>query len=80
MRAGEGECAGEVFIVGIVLLMTLWVAVQFAWRRVFPEIGDEDVLSGRGGCGGCNHHGRCENEEAHAGKIVEPEHCDFRPG
>ena len=63
----------------VVALMVLWVSVQIAWRKMFPdEVGrDEDVLAGRGGCGGCNHHGRCEDEDARAGKNIDPEKCDF---
>jgi hypothetical protein len=36
-------------------LLVAWVAVQRAWRRAFPDAGDdEDALSGRMGChGGC---------------------------
>jgi len=37
------------------LLAAGWVAVQRAWRRAFPEAGDDpDALAGRTGC-----HGAC---------------------
>ncbi|NIM00774.1 MAG: hypothetical protein GTO30_18915 [Acidobacteria bacterium] len=48
------------FLVAAVLLsliLALWVAVQLGWRRVFDHAGpDPDVLVGRMGCGGCDHH------------------------
>lgn len=40
------------------LLAALWLAVQRAWSRRFPELGDEpDALAahpGGKGCGGCS--------------------------
>lgn len=44
----------------LLLVLTLWVAVQNAWRRAFPEaLGatESDVLACRGG-GCCGGHGR----------------------
>ena len=46
----------------LALALGLWVAVQNAWRRAFPDTGpDPDVLVRRrtadGGLGGC--HGGC---------------------
>ncbi|MBK8977396.1 MAG: hypothetical protein IPM29_15905 [Planctomycetes bacterium] len=40
-----------------------WVAVQCAWRRVFPEAADEhgDVLAKRGSCGSCSCATPCES-------------------
>lgn len=50
---------------GLLLLLAglaSWVAVQTAWRRVFPDPGGElDALAGRGGCGGCRG-GECTNQ------------------
>jgi hypothetical protein len=52
--------------IGIVIGITvLWVAVQTAWRRTFPEAGppsEPDPLAGRLGCHGCGCAGsdRCE--------------------
>ena len=41
-------------LVAVVLLSVAWVAVQSAWRRVFPPTGaDPDALAGRTGCHGC---------------------------
>ena len=41
-------------VIGVVLIVTAWVAIEMAWRRVFgrPE-GKQD------GCGGCM---TCTNE------------------
>lgn len=41
-----------------------WLAVQFAWRRAFPQAfgdpgADPDPLAGRLGCHGC---GECKNQ------------------
>ena len=60
---------------GIVFLMMMWLVVQLAWKRTFPEVrGDEDVLAGRSGCHGCTQDGHCEIQvEGH----VESEHCDL---
>lgn len=39
----------------IALVLVVWVAVQNAWRRSFPEAcPDPDVLAGRGDCLGCD--------------------------
>ncbi len=42
-------------IVALVIISTLWLAVQRLWGRRFPERtgADGDALSGRGGCQGC---------------------------
>ena len=47
-----------------------WVAVQLAWRRVFPPgcHGDPDALAGRSGCHGCDEEKDCGRETAPAGK------------
>jgi hypothetical protein len=42
-------------LAGIALLLAAWLAVQLAWRRVFPDAaGDVDGLAGRMGCHGCD--------------------------
>ena len=42
---------GLLFLLAVV---ALWVAVQGAWRRSFPDPGGElDALAERGGCHGC---------------------------
>ena len=48
----------------IVALMTLWISIQFAWKRLFPEqITDEDVLAMRRKCGTCTLNEDCfEND------------------
>jgi hypothetical protein len=55
------------YAVGLSVLVALlagWVAVQSAWRRVFPDaLADPDVLAGRGGCGGCGHVETCERRD-----------------
>jgi hypothetical protein len=64
------------YIIGIgafLLLSTAWVAVQRAWKRSFPDVGeDPDVLAGRSGCHGCDktkdchrrtESGACEAQE-----------------
>lgn len=49
-------------IVAIVSLMGIWVAVQSAWRKLFPEVQGDDILAVRGGCQGCHCMGKCEND------------------
>lgn len=42
--------------IGVVLVAVAWVAVQIAWKRVFPNKSHEpDSLAGRGSCHGCSH-------------------------
>ncbi len=56
----------------LVAVVTGWVAVQSAWRRVFPDAGGEcDALAGRGGCGGCRG-GECINQ-CDDGSATPPE-------
>jgi hypothetical protein len=43
-----------------VLLSAAWIGVQRAWRKSFPDVGDDpDVLAGRWGCRGCGHAEGC---------------------
>jgi hypothetical protein len=43
-------------------LAALWVRVQLAWRRSFPEMTDDvDVLAARPGCEGCHASFGCDS-------------------
>jgi hypothetical protein len=68
-----------VAIVGIALMMTVWVLVQLAWRRTFPNVGrDEDVLAGRSGCHGCAQDGHCDKQTASLADASELDACELR--
>ena len=59
----------------ILLMMFVWVAVQMAWKRTFPDAGrDEDVLANRTSCGSCLHDGHCDMQSGDPGKADE---CDL---
>ena len=59
--------------------MTLWVGIQFAWRKQFPEAGkDPDVLANRGGCHGCTHEEQCEVKEQQTAENIDPNSCDHK--
>jgi hypothetical protein len=51
------------YIIGVgafVLLFAAWIGVQRAWRKSFPDVGDDpDVLAGRAGCRGCSYPANC---------------------
>ncbi|MGB8329871.1 MAG: hypothetical protein WCE62_07070 [Polyangiales bacterium] len=51
------------YVIGVgafLLLSTVWIGVQRAWRRSFPdEGGDPDVLAGRSRCHGCSEPADC---------------------
>ena len=49
-------------LAAIAVLCVAWLAVQLAWRRVFPAAasGDPDALAGRLGCHGCDCTNVCE--------------------
>ncbi len=56
----------------LVAVVALWVAVQGAWRRSFPDPGGEpDALAGRGGCHGCRGS-ECTNA-CDDGSVERPE-------
>ena len=63
------------YLTGLLLLtavLVLWVWVQGAWRRTFPEAcRDPDVLAARPGCHSCEHADACEPRLARAGSDVE---------
>jgi len=61
-------------MLGIVILAVSWVAVQSAWRRVFPgAFSDPDVLAGRTGCHGCVCTDVCERGQGGPTKKAEEE-------
>ena len=43
----------------VVLLFGSWLVVQRLWARSFGLEGEEDALSGRGGCTGCARADGC---------------------
>jgi hypothetical protein len=58
----------------IAILCVTWLAVQLAWRRVFPNAsGDPDALAGRLGCHGCNCTNDCEKRAAETPGASEEE-------
>ncbi len=51
-------------VIGITAILSGWLLVQLAWRRVFPGIpADEDALVGRLGCHGCSDQTHCKMED-----------------
>jgi hypothetical protein len=63
------------YIIGVgafVLLSAAWIGVQRAWRKSFPDVGDDpDVLVGRSGCRGCGHAEDCQQAESGACEAQE---------
>jgi hypothetical protein len=58
--------------VGVVGLVVAWVAVQSAWRRVFPDASAEpDVLARRRSCRDCGSSDRCTRSVASGELPVE---------
>jgi hypothetical protein len=58
-------------LLAIVLMVVVWVAVQVAWKKTFPEAcSDPDVLAGRMGCHGSNCSQDC-NRPDRAGSAEE---------
>ncbi len=51
---------------GLGAVMALWILVQTAWRRTFPEAvgADGDALAGRLGCADCHCSEPCERKRA----------------
>jgi len=61
-------------LAAIVLMVVLWVAVQSAWKRVFPDVScDPDVLAGRSGCHGCDSTNGCGGAAAGRAGSTEEE-------
>ena len=61
-------------LTGIVMLCVAWLAVQLAWRRVFPDAsGDPDALAGRLGCHGCGCTNVCEKRASETAAASEEE-------
>ncbi len=54
------------FVLGatiIILLMIIWVFIQFGWKKIFSEhISDEDVLAERRSCSNCGCTTICEKK------------------
>ena len=50
--------------IGVMMVLTsVWFAVQMARQRTFPDASpDEDLLAGKAGCGACSQNGHCETE------------------
>jgi len=47
---------------GIGILLTVWITVQSAWRKFFPEpLTDEDVLARRSDCHHCVSNEICKD-------------------
>jgi hypothetical protein len=42
-------------LIGLTIIMTIWIVVQFFWKKFFLESTSmsEDALMERGGCTGC---------------------------
>jgi len=58
----------------IVMLCAAWLAVQLAWRRVFPDASDDpDALAGRLGCHGCGCTTVCEKRASGTAGASEEE-------
>ncbi len=48
-------------LIGLLVVLAAWVAVQSAWRRTFPgAFSDPDVLAERMGCRDCGCTKVCE--------------------
>ena len=63
-------------IIIVCFLMVLWMFVQFAWRKVFPGVADdEDVLAGRKGCGSCSHEFDCQLSDKKSGNVTNFNDC-----
>jgi len=65
------------YAIGLTVIATVcvaWLAVQLAWRRVFPDVsGDPDALAGRLGCHGCNCTNVCEKRASETADTSEEE-------
>ena len=62
---------------GISIILTGWLLVQVAWRRVFPGTPPgEDPLAGRLGCHNCSCQTPCDgaNRDAHGSASHKPNH------
>ena len=58
-------------LVGLGVVLALWLVVQRAWSRAFPEAShDPDPLAGRMGCHGCDP--RCVGGESCERRRPEP--------
>jgi hypothetical protein len=58
----------------IAILCAVWLGVQLAWRRAFPDAaGDPDALAGRMGCHGCGCTDVCEKRASETAGASEEE-------
>ncbi len=56
----------------VLLLAAAWIAVQRAWKKSFPDVGDDpDALAGRSRCHSCDHSEDCHQKP-------ESEACEAR--
>jgi hypothetical protein len=61
-------------VLGVAALLLIWVGVQSAWRRAFPDAFDDpDVLAQRIGCGGCEREPDCEQRTSQECGSTEEE-------
>jgi len=60
-------------LVTIALIAVAWVAVQSAWKKVFPDrCSDPDALAGRIGCHGDGCSQACDRRpDTRAGTVQE---------
>jgi hypothetical protein len=58
---------------GLGAVLMLWVGVQVAWRRAFPDAvpADDDVLAGRMSCRDCTCATPCENKRRAVGAPTD---------
>ena len=65
------------YVTGVVIVVAvsvIWVAVQLAWKKVFPEVcHDPDVLANRGSCHGCESTEACNRRRAGGAGSAEEE-------
>jgi hypothetical protein len=51
-------------VIGISVILGGWLAVQRAWRCATGTSPDEDALTGRLGCQGCDCGSQCEGTDS----------------
>jgi len=57
-------------LLGITAILSGWLLVQAAWRRVFPGTPpDEDALADRIGCHNCRCLEPCENARQNSAAV-----------
>ena len=59
-------------MLGMAVILGVWLAVQRAWRGMFPgATDDEDALAGRMDCHGCTCETQCDNRRQARGPARE---------